>query len=104
RRHGRDDVRLFEIGSRFDSSSETRAVALAWTGRGTAEHWSGGARMADFFDVKGVVELLCEALAVPVRFEPTRESVLAPGQAASIVADGGVRVGIVGQLMPAVAD
>ncbi len=44
----------------------------------------------------------------PVRVEPVREPFLVAGQAASIlVADGperGARVGVAGQLMPALAD
>ena len=31
----------------------------AWTGAATPEHWSGGRRDVDFFDVKGVAEQLC---------------------------------------------
>ena len=31
RRHGRRDVRLFEIGTRFSPTGETRGAALAWT-------------------------------------------------------------------------
>src|SRR3954451_19890530 len=41
RRHGRRDIRLFEIGTRFAPQGETRGVAIAWTGGGTVEHWSG---------------------------------------------------------------
>ena len=108
RRHGRRDVRLFEIGTRFAPSGETRGVAVAWTGGGAGEHWSGGAREVDFFDVKGVAEHLCDALGVAVRFEPARELFLVAGQAAAIlVADGperGARIGLAGQVAPAVAD
>ena len=108
RRHGRRDVQLFEIGTRFAPSGETRSVAVAWTGAGAAEHWSGGAREGDFFDVKGVIEHLCDALGVASRFEPIREPYLVPGQAAAIVvADGprhGARLGVVGQLAPGLAD
>ena len=108
RRHGRRDVRLFEIGTRFVASGETRGVALAWTGSVGAEHWSGGAREVDFFDVTGVAEHLCDALGVGVRLEPVREPFLVAGQAAMIlVADGperGTRIGLAGQIAPAVAD
>ena len=108
RRHGRRDVQLFEIGTRFAPSGETRGVAVAWTGAGAAEHWSGGAREVDFFDVKGVTEHLCDALGIASRCEPTRERFLVAGQAASVfVAEGperGARVGLVGQLAPAIAD
>ena len=108
RRHGRRDVQLFEIGTRFVASGETRGVAVAWTGSGATEHWSGGAREVDFFDVKGVAEHLCDALGVAVRFEPARELFLVAGQAAAIlVAEGperGARIGLAGQIAPAVAD
>ena len=108
RRHGRDDVRLFEIGTRFSTDGETRAVGVAWTGSAAALHWSGGARPVDFFDVKGVVEVVCRALDVPVRFEPARERFLVPGQTASIVvAEGpskGEVAGVAGQIAPTVAD
>jgi phenylalanyl-tRNA synthetase beta chain len=108
RRHGRRDVRLFEIGNRFSAAGETRGVAVAWTGDRSAIHWSGGSREVDFFDVKGVVEQLCQALHVPVRFEPASEPYLVPGQtAAVVVAEGpsrGARAGLIGQLQPAVAD
>src|SRR5262249_25238778 len=57
RRHGRRDVGLFEIGTCFSSSGETRALGIALTGAVT-EHWKGGTRDADFFDVKGQLEQL----------------------------------------------
>jgi phenylalanyl-tRNA synthetase beta chain len=108
RRHGRRDVQLFEIGTRFTATGETRGVAVAWTGGAAGEHWSGGAREVDFFDVKGIVEHVGAALGVPVRFEPSREPFLVPGQTAAIVvADGperGTRLGVAGQIAPALAD
>jgi phenylalanyl-tRNA synthetase beta chain len=59
RRHGRDDVRLFEIGTRFAATGETRAAGFAWTGLATPDHWGGARRQVDFADIKGVVEQLC---------------------------------------------
>jgi phenylalanyl-tRNA synthetase beta chain len=104
RRHGRDDVGLFEVGTRFSRAGETRGVALAWTGAATTLHWSGGAREVDFFDIKGVVEQLCRALGVATRYAPSREPFLVPGQTAAVLAGEGTIVGVVGQLLPSVAD
>lgn len=104
RRHGRRDVRLFEIGTRFAASGETRGVAVAWTGSGTPEHWSGGARDVDFFDVKGVVELVAHALGVPIRLDPAHEPFLVPGQAASVTTATGAPVGVMGQVAPSAVD
>ncbi len=92
RRHGRRDVGLFEIGSRFTAGlGEVKAVAFAWTGSDGVEHWSGPGREVDFFDVKGDVELLCEALGSTVRLDDSRRAEsLVPGQSASVDANGDV--------------
>jgi phenylalanyl-tRNA synthetase beta chain len=103
RRHGRPDVGLFEIGTRFSSlAGETRGAAVAWTGS-AAPHWKGGSRAIDFFDVKGVIERLCDAVRVTAQFEPISVPFLAPGQAAAVLADG-TRLGLIGMLAPAVAE
>lgn len=103
RRHGRRDVGLYEIGARFSTAAgESRGVGLAWTG-GASEHWSAPARGLDFFDAKGVVELCCAALGVTASFAAVRVPCLVPGQAASVVVSGQC-VGIVGQLLPALAE
>ena len=108
RRHGRRDVRLFEIGTRFGRGGETRGVALAWTGAGGSDHWSGGGREVDFFDVKGVAEQVTATLDVAVAFEPLDVPFLVAGQAASMrlagAAGSGPVVGLVGRVAPAIAD
>jgi phenylalanyl-tRNA synthetase beta chain len=103
RRHGRRDVRLFEIGTRFSSRGETRAVAAAWTGLATPEHWSGGAREVDFFDLKGVVEQVCGVMNVEEEYAPTSRPYLVDGRAADVRVGGQV-VGVVGQLAPSVLE
>jgi phenylalanyl-tRNA synthetase beta chain len=104
RRHGRRDVGLFEIGSRFSKNGgETRGVAFAWTGSAEPEHWSTASRDVDFFDAKGIVETLCSALGVPVRLEAAAAPYLVPGQAARIMT-GSAAVGMVGQVAPAIVD
>jgi phenylalanyl-tRNA synthetase beta chain len=108
RRHGRRDVRLFEIGTRFSPAGESRGLGVAWTGNAAVDHWSSAVRDVDFFDVKGVAEQVCRALGVAIRCEASVESFLVAGQTASvIVADGpqrGTNVGVIGQLAPAIAD
>jgi len=102
RRHGRRDVALFEIGTRFTASGETRGVALAWTGA-AGEHWKDGVREADFFDVKGVIERLADAIDVEPRFEPASTSYLVAGHAAAVMA-GSTAIGVIGLLAPEIAD
>jgi phenylalanyl-tRNA synthetase beta chain len=102
RRHGRRDVGLFEIGTRFTACGETRGVAIAWTGA-IAPHWAGGTREVDFFDVKGVVERVGEALSAPVQFERATRPYLVAGQTAA-VSTNGTPLGFAGLLTPAIAD
>jgi phenylalanyl-tRNA synthetase beta chain len=98
------DVRLFEMGNKFSKAKgEQRVIAYAWTGSATGEHWSGGRRDVDFYDIKGVTERICYALRVDgVRAEPHRESWLVPGRGAAIIANG-KRLATLGQLAPEVA-
>jgi phenylalanyl-tRNA synthetase beta chain len=104
RRRGRRDVQLFEIGSRFSPRGEGRAVAFAWTGAASAPHWSGSSRQVDFFDAKGVVELLGAAYgADALEFSPSHVPHLVRGRAAE-VRSGTALLGVVGQLAPKIAE
>jgi phenylalanyl-tRNA synthetase beta chain len=104
RRREQRDVRLFEVGARFSrTAGERRSLACAWTGAAQGEHWSGGARDVDFFDMKGVVERIGEALRLEVRTQTHREPWLVAGRSAAVVA-GGALLGVMGQLAPAIAD
>jgi phenylalanyl-tRNA synthetase beta chain len=104
RRREQRDVRLFEIGARFSRArGERRALACAWTGAIGADHWSGGTRSADYFDMQGIVERICDALRVEVHTEPATDSWLVPGRAAAIMSDG-ARLGSLGQLAPSIVE
>jgi phenylalanyl-tRNA synthetase beta chain len=104
RRREQRDVRLFEIGARFSRAhGERRSLACAWTGTAVPEHWGGGTRDVDFFDMKGVVERVAEALRLDVRTETYQEGWLVPGRSASVMTDD-VRIGVLGQLAPAIAE
>ena len=105
------DIRLFEIGQRFTASGgECRGVAVALTGAAAAEHWSGGGRPTDLFDLTGIVRRLCDAFGVAARFEAVRRPTLAAGQSALVVApapDGSetaVTLGTAGQLAIEIAE
>ncbi len=104
RRRGRKDVRLFEAGSRFTDAGEGRAVGLAWTGGASQTHWSGPARAGDFFDMKGVVQILCDAFGTPeTDCVPVERGWLVRGRTAE-VRSGNTVLGVLGQLLPTVAE
>jgi phenylalanyl-tRNA synthetase beta chain len=104
RRHGRRDVALFEVGARFTpAAGEIRSVGLVVSGGMTPEHWSGRSRDVDFFDVKGIVERLCEALGLVVAIRPGLAPFLVEGHAASLSTDGTL-AGVFGLLRPAIVE
>ncbi len=104
RRREQRDVRLFEIGARFTrSGGEHQAVGCVWTGAAAPDHWSGTGRPVDFFDLKAVVERVCQAAGAEVRTTPVDEPWLVPGRAAAVFANG-TRVGVFGQLAETIAD
>ena len=103
RRHGRADVRLFEIGTRFSPRGETRGAGFAWTGLATSDHWSGERRAVEFFDIKGVVEQLCALMQVTPSFAEIETPYLVSGRAASLIVNEQA-IGVFGQLLPAIAE
>jgi phenylalanyl-tRNA synthetase beta chain len=107
RRRERRDVRVFESGSRFTGDGEGRAVGFAWCGAGAGPHWSAPTRTVDFFDAKGLIEQIAIGAGVSLEFAPMERSFLAPGRAAEVrvlAPDGPRALGVVGQLLPAVAE
>ncbi len=102
RRHGRPDVRLFEIGTRFSPHGETRGAGFAWTGLATPEHWSGERRGVDFYDLKGVIDQLAAVYQVTPSLADASPAYLVAGRAAAVVVNGKA-IGVFGQLAPAIA-
>ena len=105
RRREHRNVRLFEIGNNFTRSrGESSSVAVVMTGAGLADHWSTSERSVDVFDVKGVVERLCDSRGVRPVVEPTERPELVSGRAATVRPQGaGDVLGFLGQLTPAIA-
>jgi phenylalanyl-tRNA synthetase beta chain len=107
RRRERKDIRLFESGSRFTSSGEGRAVGLVWCGAATGPHWSAPTAQVDFFDVKGVVQRICEAFGIDAEFIGANCAFLVRGRAAEVRGrcnGSAITLGVVGQLLPSVAE
>jgi phenylalanyl-tRNA synthetase beta chain len=104
RRRGRDDVRLYELGTVFGAATgERRSIGLAWLGAGTPDHWGQPRRPADFFDLKGVVDAIGAALGTEFAYAPVSAPYLVAGRAATITAGTGAdgrTVGALGLLAP----
>jgi phenylalanyl-tRNA synthetase beta chain len=87
------------VGSDEVEADEHWALGLLLGGAANDADWSTR-RAADFFDLKGMVETVLEALRVPrPRFEPVAIEGYAPGTAARLTIEGQL-VGAIGQISP----
>jgi phenylalanyl-tRNA synthetase beta chain len=105
---GNRDLALFEKGMTFISRSEDEtpeeidSLGILFYGAFGPPSWSEPPRPADFFDLKGSLESLADALGLELWFEPADVAFLAPGRCSRVLLEG-ARIGVAGQLHPAVA-
>ncbi len=102
--HQNDDFNAFEIGRIHikveNAYLEPSMAAIVLTGHTAPHHFSQKSRAADFFDLKGKVENLLQALGVPdAHFEPSHFHPLHPGRQARIKI-GTQTVGSLGEVHP----
>jgi len=110
-----DTVKLFEMGFVYLPKQderlpdEPRRLAIVMTGRRRALAWDDpqGEKLdaIDFFDLKGVVELLADQLHLPeVAYQPARDvPFLHPGRSAHVLVND-KPVGVFGEMHPKVAE
>ena len=108
--HGVANVALYEIGRVFfghahrSQPDEPSYVCGVMAGKRADDAWNQRYAEYDFYDAKGVVEELLDALRVTkVRFkvaDPEQYPWLQPGRAAEVFASGGELVGWVGNVHP----
>ncbi len=107
--HGVQNVHLYELGRVFfghegkSQPDEPTYVAGVMSGRWADDAWNKKYANLDFYDAKGVVETLLEALRITkVRFrvaDPDEYPWLQPGRAAEVLAQGEL-LGWVGNIHP----
>jgi phenylalanyl-tRNA synthetase beta chain len=109
--YGARNVRLFEIGKCFmgfgaERPHETERLGLVVTGARNEDDWasSNGGGNIDFYDVKGAVESVVDAIGMPaLDFEPYEAlDFLHPGRRAMARLDAEI-IGYIGQLHPRIA-
>lgn len=98
-------VRLFETGLRFmpgESLAQTPMLGLLLCGRRMPECWSSDAASVDFYDMKGEIEALLQAVDQRLTFRSAVRPGLHDGQTAEILL-GDEMVGVMGRLHPSAA-
>jgi len=90
-------------GDRAAPVLEPQMIAALLLGSAGVPSWRpGAARQVDFFDIKGLIELIAAALRAEAGFEPVALPFLSPGRAAT-VSFAGIEAGWLGAIHPAVA-
>ncbi|HKJ27386.1 MAG TPA: phenylalanine--tRNA ligase subunit beta, partial [Anaerolineales bacterium] len=105
----RQRITLFEIGPVFFSSEqgslpdELTRLGIVMTGRRHPLHWQNAeSQNLDFYDLKGVVESLLDAVHISgVSYEAHTYPLYHPGKCAAIMVDG-KQLGVMGELHPMV--
>lgn len=102
--HQIHDIAGFEIGRVHfragDQLSEQTEVGIVLSGRPSPSHWDSPDRWVDFFDLKGTVESLLEAIGVmAVRFEVGTLPNFHPGRQARVLCEE-QPVGFLGEVHP----
>jgi len=108
-----DALALFEVGPVFVPQApgkgsepglpdEPRRLAIAISGRRFEQAWDTklGVKL-DFYDLKGVVEALMDALHLEVSYVPAEHPSFHPGKCASVLLNGNA-LGVFGELHPLV--
>ena len=104
----RERVLLFELARTWRGTldplpDERRHVGIVATGPRWAPGWDTPPERLDFFDVKGVVDALCQAFGVQPSYRPAARPSFHPGRSAEVVA-GEVPLGTLGEVHPLVAE
>ena len=95
-----DNLAFFEIGNTYTTSKETNKLAGAITGLFSSILWQGAKQVADFYVLKGLLDVYFEKMNVKVEYKPYKELAnFHPGRTAGIYL-GEKLVGVVGELHP----
>ncbi len=104
---GRFDLKIFETGRTFirrgegELPRERNRAALLMTGRRYENRWHFHDLQADFYDLKGCVENILDAVRIgaPAFREGVEEPFLHPGKSCGVF-DGDTQIGFLGEVHP----
>ena len=106
----KDRLALFEIGPVYFANEgkalpeEQLRLAIALTGIRAPNHWQGDrVPEMDFFDLKGIIEALCDGLGVTPQFTSIDHPTFHPGKCSRVLIEGQF-VGEFGELNPLVKE
>ncbi len=105
---GVEDCHIFEIGATYipeelplrELPEERRTLAITLSGHRSEESWDAGKEKVDFFELKGILEVLFEELNVnDYEIVPSKDVIFHPMRQASIIVQG-KNIGFIGEMHP----
>jgi len=110
-RQGQEEVGFFELGRTYakqgEGFEETVRLSVGISGISRPREWHSKPRPFDFFDLKGIVEGVCEGRGADVIFEPGNHEKLHAGRQAVIKlanSDTNSVIGYLGEMAPDVCE
>ncbi len=110
-RLGQEDVGFFELGRTYSKKGEgfeeVARLAVGISGTSQPRAWHAKPRPFDFYDLKGIIEGVCEALGADIVFEPGSHEKFHAGRQAVVnlvKADNSSVIGYLGELAPDVCE
>lgn len=106
-RHGRRDVRAFELGPVYRPAPErelpeqTLRLGLVLTGNAEEPHWSRPVRAADLYDITGIIQAVGEHFGASLACDAAPFDAFDPDVSAQVTLNGRP-IGWAGSLAPAV--
>ncbi|MEZ4645032.1 MAG: phenylalanine--tRNA ligase subunit beta [Chloroflexota bacterium] len=104
-------IAIFEIGQIYIGQpdellpQEKTRLSLVLTGQREVPHWQTGDEppLYDFFDLKGILEHLCDNLQIQVQYEAARHASYRPGRTAQLLLNE-TPIGMMGEIHPLVVE
>ncbi|MBI4846061.1 MAG: phenylalanine--tRNA ligase subunit beta [Candidatus Omnitrophica bacterium] len=95
------EMKIFEIGKVYgkaiDSFDEYEVLSIALCGK-RFQNWQGHSKELDFFDIKGIVEVLLDTLGIKYEFKQPILEFYSPEESLGIIVEGNVCAGHFGKL------
>ena len=107
-RHEDDELKFFEIGKIYLPRAgalpyEHEILAGVFSRARVKKHWLTSENSFNFFDVKGLIEVLSNRTGINISFKESSDERLYPGRGADIIDVSGNNIGILGEIHPQVA-
>ena len=106
-KHEQTGIKLFEVGRIYlpqqNDLPEEREVLVGIIGGLRRESsWLSKDNVLDFFDAKGILEILLTRLQLTAEYKQTEDQILLPGRTAQVIIDK-QEVGTIGEVHPKIA-